>query len=137
MECLHGNGTKPVHLLTTWQQALHRQAAGGDGGGGGWSSPGPADDNTPGPFVDRESEDNTLTASVTSPFVVLHMTSCLLWKVPSFLLSQVRQMNQASNQKQFDLTKAKRRLLRRKNDRNQVSLVTRWDKSTRWDRLTR
>nr|XP_040023049.1 rho GTPase-activating protein 28 isoform X2 [Gasterosteus aculeatus aculeatus] len=45
----------------------------------------------------------------------------LLWTVPSFLLSQVRQMNQASNQKQFDLTKAKRRLLRRKNDRNQIT----------------
>ncbi|KAM8823360.1 rho GTPase-activating protein 28 isoform 2-T2 [Spinachia spinachia] len=45
----------------------------------------------------------------------------LLWTVPSFLLSQVRQMNQASNQKQFDLTKAKRRLLRRTNDRNQIT----------------
>ncbi|XP_068593198.1 rho GTPase-activating protein 28 isoform X2 [Cebidichthys violaceus] len=45
----------------------------------------------------------------------------LLWTVPSFLLTQVRQMNQASNQKQFGLTKATRRLLRRKNDRNQIT----------------
>ncbi|KAK1885041.1 Rho GTPase-activating protein 18 [Dissostichus eleginoides] len=36
----------------------------------------------------------------------------VLWTVPTFLLSQVRQMNQASNQKQLGLTKAKRRLLR-------------------------
>ncbi|KAK9527363.1 hypothetical protein VZT92_013933 [Zoarces viviparus] len=45
----------------------------------------------------------------------------LLWTVPSFLLTQVRQMNHASNQKQFGLTKATRRLLRRKNDRNQIT----------------
>ncbi|KAF0028664.1 hypothetical protein F2P81_019751 [Scophthalmus maximus] len=43
----------------------------------------------------------------------------LLWTVPRFLLSQVRQMNQAANQKPFSLTRTKRRLLR-KNDRNQV-----------------
>ncbi|XP_035475590.1 rho GTPase-activating protein 28 isoform X2 [Scophthalmus maximus] len=44
----------------------------------------------------------------------------LLWTVPRFLLSQVRQMNQAANQKPFSLTRTKRRLLR-KNDRNQIS----------------
>ncbi|XP_074484373.1 rho GTPase-activating protein 28 isoform X1 [Sebastes fasciatus] len=48
----------------------------------------------------------------------------LLWTVPSFLLSQVRQMNQASNQKQFGLTKATRRLLRRKNDKNDRNQIT-------------
>ncbi|XP_042372109.1 rho GTPase-activating protein 18-like, partial [Plectropomus leopardus] len=48
----------------------------------------------------------------------------LLWTVPSFLLSQVRQMNQASNQKQFDLSRAKRRLLRRKNDKIDVNQIT-------------
>uniref|UniRef100_A0A3P8WE00 Rho GTPase-activating protein 28 n=1 Tax=Cynoglossus semilaevis TaxID=244447 RepID=A0A3P8WE00_CYNSE len=42
----------------------------------------------------------------------------LLWTVPKFLLSQVRQVNQVSGQKQFGLSKAKRRLLRRKNDKN-------------------
>ncbi|XP_024918225.1 rho GTPase-activating protein 28 isoform X2 [Cynoglossus semilaevis] len=50
----------------------------------------------------------------------------LLWTVPKFLLSQVRQVNQVSGQKQFGLSKAKRRLLRRKNDKNhrdQVSVV--------------
>ncbi|XP_068604400.1 rho GTPase-activating protein 28 [Brachionichthys hirsutus] len=45
----------------------------------------------------------------------------LLWTVPSFLLSQVRHMNQASNQKLFRLTKTKRLLLRRKNDKNQIT----------------
>ncbi|XP_047193811.1 rho GTPase-activating protein 28 isoform X1 [Hippoglossus stenolepis] len=45
----------------------------------------------------------------------------LLWTVPRFLLSQVRQMNQATNQKQFGLTRTTKRLLRRKNDRNQVT----------------
>ncbi|XP_040921534.1 rho GTPase-activating protein 28 [Toxotes jaculatrix] len=48
----------------------------------------------------------------------------LLWTVPNFLLSQVRQMNQASNQKQFDLARAKRRLLRRKNDKNDKNQIT-------------
>ncbi|XP_045929122.1 rho GTPase-activating protein 28 [Micropterus dolomieu] len=46
----------------------------------------------------------------------------LLWTVPSFLLSQVRQMNQASNQKQLGLTK--RLLLRRKNDKNERNQIT-------------
>ncbi|XP_037828979.1 rho GTPase-activating protein 28 isoform X2 [Kryptolebias marmoratus] len=49
----------------------------------------------------------------------------LLWTVPNFLLSQVRQMNQASNQKQLNLSRTTSRLLRRrndKNDRNQVRL---------------
>uniref|UniRef100_A0A3Q3JUR1 Rho-GAP domain-containing protein n=1 Tax=Monopterus albus TaxID=43700 RepID=A0A3Q3JUR1_MONAL len=41
----------------------------------------------------------------------------LLWTVPTFLLSQVRQLNQVSNQKQFSLKTKK--LLRRK-DKNQV-----------------
>uniref|UniRef100_A0A3Q2FFH1 Rho GTPase activating protein 28 n=1 Tax=Cyprinodon variegatus TaxID=28743 RepID=A0A3Q2FFH1_CYPVA len=47
----------------------------------------------------------------------------LLWTVPKFLLSQVRQMNQASNHRQFNLSRATSRLLRRrneKNDRNQL-----------------
>ncbi|KAI3355618.1 hypothetical protein L3Q82_018442, partial [Scortum barcoo] len=48
----------------------------------------------------------------------------LLWTVPNFLLSQVRQMNQASNQKQLILTKTKRRLLRRKNDKNDRNQIT-------------
>ncbi|XP_049912660.1 rho GTPase-activating protein 28 isoform X3 [Epinephelus moara] len=52
----------------------------------------------------------------------------LLWTVPSFLLSQVRQMNQASNQKRFGLTRAKRRLLRRKNDKTERNQITElWD----------
>ncbi|XP_076014481.1 rho GTPase-activating protein 28 [Genypterus blacodes] len=46
----------------------------------------------------------------------------LLWTVPSFLLSQVRQMNQASSWKQLGLLKTKRLLLRRKNDQNQTFL---------------
>ncbi|XP_035981565.1 rho GTPase-activating protein 28 isoform X2 [Fundulus heteroclitus] len=48
----------------------------------------------------------------------------LLWTVPKFLLAQVRQMNQASNQRQFNLSRTTSRLLRRKNennDRNQIS----------------
>ncbi|XP_026218059.1 rho GTPase-activating protein 28 [Anabas testudineus] len=45
----------------------------------------------------------------------------LLWIVPNFLLSQVRQVNQVSNQRHFGLQKTKRRLLRKKNDRNQVT----------------
>lgn len=44
-------------------------------------------------------------------------------QVPTFLLSQVRHMNQASNQKQLILSKTKRLLTRKrgKNERNQVS----------------
>uniref|UniRef100_A0A3P8WBQ3 Rho GTPase-activating protein 28 n=1 Tax=Cynoglossus semilaevis TaxID=244447 RepID=A0A3P8WBQ3_CYNSE len=48
----------------------------------------------------------------------------LLWTVPKFLLSQVRQVNQVSGQKQFGLSKAKRRLLRRKNDKNHRDQIT-------------
>ncbi|KAM9337103.1 rho GTPase-activating protein 28 [Symphorus nematophorus] len=48
----------------------------------------------------------------------------LLWTVPSFLLSQVRHMNQVSNQKQLGLAKAKRLLLRRKNDKNDRHQIT-------------
>uniref|UniRef100_A0A096LSG1 Rho GTPase activating protein 28 n=1 Tax=Poecilia formosa TaxID=48698 RepID=A0A096LSG1_POEFO len=45
----------------------------------------------------------------------------LLWTLPKFLLAQVRQMNQASSQRQFNLSRTASRLLRRKNDRKQVS----------------
>uniref|UniRef100_A0A3P8RNA0 Rho GTPase activating protein 28 n=1 Tax=Amphiprion percula TaxID=161767 RepID=A0A3P8RNA0_AMPPE len=45
----------------------------------------------------------------------------LLWTVPTFLLLQVRHMNQVSNQKQLGLSRTTRRLLRRRNDRNQVT----------------
>ncbi|XP_067341662.1 rho GTPase-activating protein 28 isoform X1 [Channa argus] len=45
----------------------------------------------------------------------------LLWTVPNFLLSQVRQFNQVSKQRQFGLTRSNRRWPRRKNDRNQVT----------------
>ncbi|XP_069368768.1 rho GTPase-activating protein 28 isoform X2 [Paralichthys olivaceus] len=48
----------------------------------------------------------------------------LLWTVPRFLLSQVRQMNQATNQKPFGLTRSTRRLLRRQNDKNDRNQVT-------------
>ncbi|MEQ2209655.1 hypothetical protein XENOCAPTIV_002121 [Xenoophorus captivus] len=42
----------------------------------------------------------------------------LLWTVPNFLLAQVRQMNQASNQRKFNLSRTTSRLLRRKNEKN-------------------
>ncbi|XP_071340301.1 rho GTPase-activating protein 28 isoform X2 [Trachinotus anak] len=48
----------------------------------------------------------------------------VLWIVPNFLLSQVRQMNQASNQKQFGLTRTKKRLLRRRSDKNDKTQIT-------------
>ncbi|XP_008400396.1 rho GTPase-activating protein 28 isoform X2 [Poecilia reticulata] len=44
----------------------------------------------------------------------------LLWTLPKFLLAQVRQMNQASSQRQFNLSRTTSRLLRRKNDKNLV-----------------
>ncbi|CAK6979008.1 rho GTPase-activating protein 28 [Scomber scombrus] len=47
----------------------------------------------------------------------------LLWTVPAFLLSQVRQMNQVSNQKEGGLGKTTRRLLKRINDKNDGNLV--------------
>ena len=70
--------------------------------------------------MDREPP--TLTSSV-KVLTLCDITSCSLWQVPCFLLTQVRHMNQASNQKQLGLTKTTRRLLRRKhikNDGNQV-----------------
>lgn len=48
----------------------------------------------------------------------------LLWTVPSFLLSQVRQMNQVSNQRPLSLNNTKRRLLRWKNDKNDRNQIT-------------
>uniref|UniRef100_M4AIU6 Rho GTPase activating protein 28 n=1 Tax=Xiphophorus maculatus TaxID=8083 RepID=M4AIU6_XIPMA len=47
----------------------------------------------------------------------------LLWTLPRFLLAQVRQMNQASSQRQFNLSRTTSRLLRRKNDKNDRNLV--------------
>ncbi|XP_006810163.1 rho GTPase-activating protein 28-like [Neolamprologus brichardi] len=46
----------------------------------------------------------------------------LLWTVPKFLLSQVRQMNQVSIQKQLGLSWTSR-LLRKKNDKNERDQV--------------
>ncbi|XP_030613058.1 rho GTPase-activating protein 28 [Archocentrus centrarchus] len=48
----------------------------------------------------------------------------VLWTVPRFLLSQVRQMNQVSIQKQLGLSWASRRLLRKKNDKNERDQIT-------------
>uniref|UniRef100_A0A673AHM4 Rho GTPase activating protein 28 n=1 Tax=Sphaeramia orbicularis TaxID=375764 RepID=A0A673AHM4_9TELE len=48
----------------------------------------------------------------------------LLWTVPSFLLAQVRQMNQVSNQRQGGLARTKRRLLRRKNENHDRDQIT-------------
>uniref|UniRef100_A0A672FUD1 Rho-GAP domain-containing protein n=1 Tax=Salarias fasciatus TaxID=181472 RepID=A0A672FUD1_SALFA len=42
----------------------------------------------------------------------------ILWTVPTFLLSQVRQMNQVSSQKKLSLNKTKRRLLGKWNNKN-------------------
>ncbi|XP_041670603.1 rho GTPase-activating protein 18-like [Cheilinus undulatus] len=47
-----------------------------------------------------------------------------LWTVPHFLMSQLRQVNQASSQRQLGLNKTKRRLLRRKNDKNHKDQIT-------------
>ncbi|XP_043961012.1 rho GTPase-activating protein 28 isoform X2 [Gambusia affinis] len=47
----------------------------------------------------------------------------LLWTLPKFLLAQVRQMNQASSQRQFNLSRTTSRLLRRKNDKNDRNLI--------------
>ncbi|XP_063339318.1 rho GTPase-activating protein 28 [Pelmatolapia mariae] len=47
----------------------------------------------------------------------------LLWTVPKFLLSQVRQMNQVSIQKQLGLSWTSR-LLRKKNDKNERDQIT-------------
>uniref|UniRef100_A0A3Q3BV46 Rho GTPase activating protein 28 n=1 Tax=Haplochromis burtoni TaxID=8153 RepID=A0A3Q3BV46_HAPBU len=47
----------------------------------------------------------------------------LIWTVPKFLLSQVRQMNQVSIQKQLGLSWTSR-LLRKKNDKNERDQIT-------------
>ncbi|KAF1373385.1 hypothetical protein PFLUV_G00260020 [Perca fluviatilis] len=70
----------------------------------------------------REEMEEAVAGAHLVQLMVTHQD--LLWTVPVFLLSQVRQMNQASNQKQFGLTRATRRLLRRKNDRNQVPNIS-------------
>lgn len=46
-------------------------------------------------------------------------------QVPTFLLSQVRHMNQASHQKQLILSKTKR-LLTRKSGKHDVNQVSGW-----------
>lgn len=50
------------------------------------------------------------------------VTAAPVVQVPTFLLSQVRHMNQASSQKELILSKTKR-LLRRKNDKNDLNQV--------------
>lgn len=89
VECLHGNGAQPFLLLSARQQVFCRHTSWGDGGGGGWSLPGPTDDHTPGPTVDREPEDIHLHSlcdmtlmSVTSLPVVANRSPafyCLRW----------------------------------------------------------
>lgn len=56
LECIHGDGTQPVPRPAPppQQQSTSGDSAGGDGGGSGRSLPGPPDDHTPGPVVDRE-----------------------------------------------------------------------------------
>ncbi|KAK5850328.1 hypothetical protein PBY51_014586 [Eleginops maclovinus] len=75
-------------------------------------------------FMSKQLEE--MEEAVGGAHLVSLMISHLdvLWTVPTFLLSQVRQMNQASNQKQLGLTKAKRRLLRWKNHTNHQNQIT-------------
>lgn len=120
VECLHGDGAQPLRLPSPKQQVLHCPATGGYGGGCGWGSPGSAHDHTPGPAVDREWHRSPSFWHQCLRLVLCDITSCCLWQVPNFLLSQVRQVNQVSNQRQLDLQRTKRWLLKKKNDRNQV-----------------
>ncbi|XP_036067643.1 rho GTPase-activating protein 28 [Oryzias melastigma] len=48
----------------------------------------------------------------------------LLWTVPNFLLTQVRQLNQASNQKQLSLSRTKTYLLKKKKNQNDGNQIT-------------
>ncbi|KAK5897661.1 hypothetical protein CgunFtcFv8_015147 [Champsocephalus gunnari] len=75
-------------------------------------------------FLSKQQEE--MEEAVGGAHLVRLMVAHLdvLWTVPTFLLSQVRQMNQASNQKQLGLTKAKRRLLRWKNHQNHQNQIT-------------
>ncbi|XP_039983277.1 rho GTPase-activating protein 28 [Xiphias gladius] len=71
----------------------------------------------------REEMEEAVGGAQVVQLMITHQD--LLWTVPSFLLSQVRQINQASDQKQFCLTRTTKRFLRRrrndKNDRNQIT----------------
>lgn len=59
------------------------QTTGGDGGGDGWSSPGPTDDHTPGPAVDREPENTHVhNLSDITVLAVCDITSCFHWVGP-------------------------------------------------------
>ncbi|XP_036934642.1 rho GTPase-activating protein 28 [Acanthopagrus latus] len=70
----------------------------------------------------REEMEEAVGGAQLIRLMVTHQD--LLWTVPSFLLSQVRLMNQASNLKQLSLSKTTRRLLRRRNDKNDRNQVT-------------
>uniref|UniRef100_A0A3B5B1R2 Rho GTPase-activating protein 18-like n=1 Tax=Stegastes partitus TaxID=144197 RepID=A0A3B5B1R2_9TELE len=70
----------------------------------------------------REEMEEAVGAAHLIRLMITHQD--LLWTVPTFLLSQVRHMNQASNQRQLGLSRTKRRLLRRRNDKNDRDQVT-------------
>ncbi|KAM3860335.1 rho GTPase-activating protein 28 [Diretmus argenteus] len=70
----------------------------------------------------REEMEEAVGAAHLVKLMITHRD--LLWTVPSFLLTQVRHMNQASCRKETGLEKTKRRLLRRKNDKNDKNKVT-------------
>lgn len=70
VERLYGDGTQPLPLPSSWQQTFGCKTAGGNGGGSGWSLPGPPDDNTPGPPVDREHA-HLLSLGVVKPSLSL------------------------------------------------------------------
>uniref|UniRef100_A0A3Q1F075 Rho GTPase activating protein 28 n=1 Tax=Acanthochromis polyacanthus TaxID=80966 RepID=A0A3Q1F075_9TELE len=70
----------------------------------------------------REEMEEAVGAARLIRLMIIHQD--LLWTVPTFLLSQVRHMNQASNQKQLGLSRTTRRLLRRRNDKNDRNQVT-------------
>ncbi|XP_028288402.1 rho GTPase-activating protein 28 [Parambassis ranga] len=64
----------------------------------------------------REEMEEALGGAHLIRLMITHQD--LLWTVPNFLLSQVRQMNQTSNQKELGLSRTKRWLLWKRNDKN-------------------
>ncbi|KAM9839749.1 LOW QUALITY PROTEIN: rho GTPase-activating protein 28 [Aulostomus maculatus] len=67
----------------------------------------------------REEMEEALGGAHLVQLMITHQD--LLWTVPSFLLFQVRRMNQVSNQKHLGVTRTKTRLLGRKNNKNQFT----------------
>uniref|UniRef100_A0A3P9MA00 Rho GTPase activating protein 28 n=1 Tax=Oryzias latipes TaxID=8090 RepID=A0A3P9MA00_ORYLA len=70
----------------------------------------------------REEMEEAMGGAQLIQLMIQHQD--LLWTIPNFLLAQVRQLNQASNQKQLILSRTRTYLLKKKKNQNDGNQIT-------------